>query len=304
MREYQLDLLKTATHCGFSDESKYNVGRYRAISLVSMHASFFDSFMELLQRILEESGVTELKWHDLASAKMRFAVIKALDCTLECAESGQLRVDTLIWDVQDARHNVLKRDDLQNFQRMYYHLLNNVIIRKWGELGHWIVYPDQSAVNWEELEMVMQNQIKKMEDQKRIEDPYGILGMGYLEISPTISHECPIVQIADLFAGLGVHSRESIHKHVSYYIARKGRKCRYLPARTIETVQDIISSLSRSDRERCYTLNHVFTRCKEKKWGIHLLRSDGLKTSDRTCPINFWHYIPQNRRDKAPVKPS
>ena len=302
MNPYQRDLLKAATHCGFCDESKYNVGRFRAVSIVSMQVSLFQDYMESLQQILNESEVSELKWHELASAKMRFAVIKALDYTIECADSGKLRVDTLIWDVQDTRHRVLKRDDLQNLQRMYYHLLNNVIIKKWGELGHWIVYPDQSAVNWEELETVMQNQIKKMENQKRVEDPFGILGMGFLEISPTISHECPIVQIADLFAGLGVHSRESIHKHVSYYIARKGRKCRYLPSHTIETVRDIISSLSRSDRERCYTLNHVFAQCKEKKWGIHLLRSEGLKTSDPTCPINFWQYIPQSRRDKAPVK--
>jgi hypothetical protein len=302
MNEYQSGLLKTASYCGFCDESQYNVGRFRAISMVSMDTSFFPSYADTLQEILDESGISELKWHDLASAKMRFAAIKSLDCTLDRAESGKLRVDTLIWDVQDTRHCVLKRDDIQNLQRMYYHLLNNVLVKKWGELGHWIVFPDHSSINWLELETVMQNQIKKMEDRKRIDDPYGINGMGFLELSPIDSLDCPIVQVADLFAGLGVHSRESFHKHESYYIVRRGRRCRYLPSRTIESVQDIVSSLSRSDRERCSTLSHLFSQCKAKKWGIHLLRSQGLKTSDPTCPINFWHYIPQSGSDRAPVR--
>lgn len=303
MKQHQIELLRSGTHCGFCDESGYNVGRYRAVSMVSMRASFFPEFNDSLQRILDDSDVTELKWYELTSAKMRFAAIKALDYTLDNAEAVKIRVDTLIWDIQDTRHTVLRRDDLQNLQRMYYHLLNNVVIKKWGELGYWIVFPDEHpATNWEELETVLQNQIKKMEDQKREDDPYGILGMGFLKISQIESHECPIVQVADLFAGLGVHSRDSIVKHVSYHILRMGRKCRFLSKRTMDKIEETVSALSRSDRERCYTLSHLFTICKEKKWGIHLMRTRGLKTTDRTCPINFWHYTPQCEEDKAPTK--
>lgn len=303
MKEPHSELLKSGTHCGFCDESKYNVGRYRAVSMVSMRASFFPEFDNSLENILNESDIAELKWYALTSAKMRFAAIKALDYTLDSAEAGKIRVDTLIWDTEDTRHKILKRDDLLNLQIMYYHLFLNVIIKKWDEPGVWIIFPDeQSATNWTELGDILEKGIRKEERQIIAKDPDFILFKGLIGISQIRSHECTAVQVADLFAGLGIHSHESIRKHISFYVFKKWRKCRRIPDRLKKQAKSILRSFSRSDRERCRTLLHFHTQCRKKRWGVHLLRTHGLKTTMRECPINFWFYMPQSPKDKAPVK--
>lgn len=303
MQPDDLALIDSGSHCGFCDESSYNVGQYRGIAIVNMPITFFLEYYEKIHQILEESKVTELKWYELSSAQMRFAALRVIEYTLVCAKEGKLRVDVLTWDTHDSRHKILGRDDLLNLAKMYYHLINNVIIRKWGEPGYWTVFPDeQSAIDWQELETILQRRITQVESQKREKDSEAILFIGLEKISPVKSHECPPVQVADLFAGLGVHSRESIGKHVSYFVARNRKKCHRIPERTKSRIQAIMEGLSRSDKERCHILDKLFSQCKENGWGVHLLRTHGLKTTNPSCPINFWHYTPQSELDKAPTK--
>jgi len=268
-----------------------------------MQVSFFPEYNATIQKILEESGVTELKWYELSSAKMRFAALKVIEYTLTSAKEGKLRVDVLTWDTYDSRHKIRGRDDLLNLAKMYYHLLNNVIIRKWGEPGFWTVFPDeQSAIDWQELELILQRRIMQVENQRKEKDPDNILFIGLEKISQVISNECPPVQVADLFAGIGVHSRESIGKHASFFMVRKRKDCRRISEQLRSQLQKTVDKLSRSDRERCHILDKLFSQCKANGWGVHLLRTYGLKTTNPTCPINFWHYTPQSDLDKAPTK--
>ena len=166
-------------------------------------------------------------------------------------------------------------------------MLNNIIIRKWGEPGYWTVFPDeQSAIDWQELELILQRKIKQIENQRKENDPDAFLFLGLEKISQIV----------------GVHSRESIGKHVSFFMARNRKDCRRISENLRSQIQRIVDTLSRSDRERCHILDHLFSICKGNGWSVHLLRTEGLKTTDPTCPINFWHYTPQSDLDKAPVK--
>jgi hypothetical protein len=303
MRAVDLATLKTGTHCGFCDESSYNVGRYRGVALVSMPVKCFPEYSETIQTLLERSNVSELKWYELSSARMRFAARDVISYTLDYAKCGKLRVDVLTWDTYDNRHSVPKRDDLLNLAKMHYHLLNNVIIRRWGEPGYWTLFPDeQSAIDWDELERILQNRIQQVGGQRKEKNLDDVFFLGLEKISQIQSHECPPVQVADLFAGLGVHSRESIRKHVSFFVVRNRKSCRRISDPTKKRIQEIVEGLSRSDRERCHILDFLFSQSKKNSWGIHLLRTHGLRTTDPTCPINFWHYTPQSDKDKAPTK--
>jgi hypothetical protein len=268
-----------------------------------MGVPFFPEYYENISRILGESEVTELKWHILSSAKKRFAALKIIEYTIDCAKIGKLRVDVLIWDTYDSRHKIPRRDDLINLEKMYYKLLKNVTTRRWGDFCFWAVFPDeQSAIDWIELETITDRGIIK-EQRRRAEISRGDTPILKLEkIVQVKSHECPPVQVADLFAGLGVHSRKSIREHVSFFMARHRKSCRHLSDRHTTRINEILKGLSRRDKERCEILEQLFLQCKANNWGIHLLRTKGLKTTNPSCPINFWHYTPQSELDTAPTK--
>jgi len=119
------------SHVGFSDESYWNIGRYRSLGLVTTSVDLHASLENELLCLLEKSEVREFKWKKLDGAKERFAAIKMCEFAIENALARKLRVDVLIWDIQDSRHNVPGRDDIANLQRMYYHLFRNVLRARW-----------------------------------------------------------------------------------------------------------------------------------------------------------------------------
>jgi len=289
------------THLGFCDESNYNTGRYRAVSLVSTLDSFFPEYNRTLQTILEQSNVAELKWAELSSARMRHAVIKSIDYSLRCAYNGELRIDTLCWDIQDSRHTIMGRDDITNLSKMIYHLINNVITRRWGESGFWTIFTDeQQAIDWKELETILRNRIRSLEKQKQKEDPDETLHLYLNKINQVESHNCRPVQIADIFAGMGWHSRKFYRKHIFYYIVQNS--CTLLGEKALKTGTDIVNSLSSGERERCHIIYYLLNTCKKNRWGVHILRTNGLRTTNLHSPINFWQYTPQSEHDKAPIK--
>lgn len=121
----------TVTHVGFSDESNWNTGRFRSLGLVTAPLEYLDGLARELRHLLEESDMAEFKWKKLDGAKERFTAQKMCKFTVDKACAMQLRVDVLVWDIQDSRHSVHGRDDIANLQRMYYHLFRNVLRARW-----------------------------------------------------------------------------------------------------------------------------------------------------------------------------
>ena len=115
------------SHSAFSDESYYGSSRYRSIALVSLERIHVDSIVSELNKLLSESGMSEFKWSDLGGARERFAAIKLIDKSIELSLSGKMRIDVLIWDIEDSRHSIRQRDDQANLQRMYFHLFDSTI---------------------------------------------------------------------------------------------------------------------------------------------------------------------------------
>lgn len=61
------------THVGFSDESHWNIGRFRALGLVTLPVQYLRDFNEELREELRKSGIQEFEWKKLRRAKERFA---------------------------------------------------------------------------------------------------------------------------------------------------------------------------------------------------------------------------------------
>lgn len=291
--------MKTAivSHVAYSDESYHNRGRYRSIAVVTLEAGRSESFDGVLCDLLRDCQVNEFKFQKLRQARYRFAAQKIADFVVERALCGALRVDAVIWDIEDSRHKILGRDDVANLQRMYYHLLKNALGR-WPGDNSWALYPDRnSALNWEVVSDYLG--IAGAALSSSIQEPTLFrdrLGQEFCieEIQEADSKGNPLCQVADLLAGMSVFSRQRFTAYRCWKDQQR-RQLRLFP-------DDTAVSLSNSDEERCRVLEYLNASCKEHKLGVSLKTRQGLWTPDPTNPINFWFYEPQHPEDEAPKR--
>lgn len=288
------------THVGFSDESNWNVGRFRSISLVTTSLVHLNELEERLKALLSESGVSEFKWTKLRGARERFAAQKMCNFAIEKACARQLRVDVLIWDIQDSRHNIVGRDDIANLQRMYYHLFRNVLRLRWPNDVVWRLYPDEhTAMDWQKVEDFLEIASARAEIESSLSEPGHFRirlksDFGIEEIAPARSAEHPLLQLADLFAGMAVFSREKFNAYQTWSEIQSPQ------SRSWEDGSD--SNPSGRDKERFEVLKAFDEACKKRKLGVSLKKRRGLWTPKPENPLNFWMYEPQHPEDKAPVR--
>lgn len=212
-----------------------------------------------------------------------------------------MRLDVLTWDTQDCRHAIYMRDDISNLQRMYYHLFKNVLRARWPEGSVWGMYPDrQDSVNWSEVARHLDDDSVSLEifDKDLLRpDRLGFrlrTDFNIQEIVPVTS-DSRFVQVADLFAGLAVFSRENREDYTLWKDETS------LQESIFEEKRDPIKR-SNSRICRLEVLDEFYCGCKEKKLGVSLNSSNGLRTYAPNNWINFWWYTPQHPEDKAPTK--
>jgi len=293
----------TVTHVGFADESQWNTGRFRSLALVTCPIAAREALESEVIRLLADSNVTEFKWKDVAGARERFAAEKLCGFAVSRAIAGQLRVDELGWDIEDSRHKVAKRDDIANLERMYYHLLRNVMRRRWPNNAVWCLHPDEhTALDWETLQDCLEGVGSRIELEctlftggnfrLRLRREFGVE-----EIRPVPSGTHPLLQVADLFAGLAVFSRQKYNDYQKWK-GETGAQTSLFDRR-----QGTFDP-SRRMRQRSQILSKFDQICKSRKLGVSLKTRAGLWTPNPNSPINFWMYEPQQSEDKAPQKGS
>ena len=287
------------THCGFSDESSWNKGRYRSISLVTGMVGALKAMENALDDVLNESNIKELKWKDTKSAKKVQAAIQMLPIVADCAASQKCRVDTLIWDAKDTRHDVRGRDDQQNLGRMYYHLSLNVLQKKWPSDATWMILPDEHhQINWGELEQCLDAVSVKPSQSSQASFP-DVRGLGYRKfniekIKPVQSQKYRLTQLADFFAGVSVFSWNNHEDFRSWENEQPGQQSLF---------GEMQCSASKNSRERFRVLQELIKVCCQRKFALST-KPGGLKTPVRGAKtqINFWFYQPQGDYDKAPTR--
>jgi hypothetical protein len=291
-----------ATHIAYSDESYQTASRYRSIAVVTLRATDESAITQSFVEILQGSGISEFKWEKLRQARERFAALKMLDKTIDLAIQKRLRVDVLIWDTHDSRHQVPGRDDVANLQRMYYHLFRNVLQYRWPSESTWRLYPDENtALKWATVQDFLdaagtgfriEGNLFEGGFRLRLERDFSVL-----EIVETCSAKTPLCQLADLFAGLGAYSHSAYEKYESWLRIQSGQMTLNLGLGNGEV------KLSNRDRERCKVMKYLDDQCKKHKLGVGLKSSRGFRTyNPKRSPVNFWLYEPQHPDDKAPVR--
>ncbi len=280
-------------YVAFSDESRNTASRYRSIAAVSLPVSEAAEARHALTRLISDSKCSEFKWSKLGNAKYRFCALKLLDYFLDHMLVAGARVDVLIWDTQDSRHNVRGRDDVKNFERMYFHLHKNVMLHR-GRGALWHLRPDERlGIDWETVVDCLQATGKWPKHLEGLfeSDPRSFHIKTFREVK---SHAEPLCQLADLFAGMAPFSRENAHV-MGYWLERESGQIAMFEG-------DNPPKVSNSDKERFPVIGYLHNRCRKLNLGVSLQAKGYLVTHNPRNPINFWHYEPQHEMDRAPTR--
>lgn len=293
------------THIAFSDESNWNKGRFRSICVLSLPIIELDGFEKIIDNVLDEFHIIEFKWNHFDNSKYRKCATNIIDHVIEYAITGKLRVDTLIWDIYDSRHSVQGRDDEKNLQIMYYHLLDNIIKKRWPQNAIWYLCPDEhDNISWDSIyDALIRTSISIgiLDPSIELGNPIDFSKISIIntifkiiKIEPCKSHEKAIIQVTDLFAGMACYSKISFKTYETWNKITSSQNTLFPEERTI--------TLTGSQKERFPVIKYLREKCRIHKLYVSLDHSGALKTFDPKYPINFWWYEPQHELDKAPLK--
>ena len=291
------------THVSFSDESHWNEGHYRSICLVSLNKDYMKCLDDELHSIIDRAGINEFKWTNLKSRPYASFAKEICDFAIRSAVRKRLRIDVLIWDMTDSRHSDVQVDGARNLGIMYYHLFGNVLRRRWPDDTFWALYPDRNRqIDWETIEECLGQVSTQMDFQSpSLFDHKGSIGLlrefGLARVCPVESQDQPLLQLADLFAGLSVFSHKEYLGYVEWQKANPQRPL-------LLQLEDNPSAapLTNRLRSRFSVLQYFDSQCKSNKLGVSLKTQQGLRTPDPSNPMNFWMYQPQHLADRAPHK--
>ncbi len=291
---------KRFTHFAFADEHNHDSGsgQYGSIALITMKREAYKGVSEQIEKSIIDAGVkkTEFKWTNTKRTNHQKAAKNIIECAVKLSLQRYIRIDVILWDYEDARHDIENRDNIKNFHIMYYNLLKYVLGKCWQAGSNWLLYPDQtSCVKWDRIQDV--TNAKKMIatdptffDLSKILQSYHIV-----QIKQVSSASSPVNQAADLFAGLVAYSRNSYHVYQDIKEQEYGKSL--FQDGGNEENKDI-------DKKRCEIIDQLLKHKKKQKLGISFKNTKGLRSMNPKpeYPINFWWYNPQHKNDKAPVK--
>lgn len=282
-------------HLAFSDDSGHEDGRYNSLSLVTFPLEHEVELRYELKALFVSSGISnEFKWRDVRSARHKFAAEKLHAFIFKHLD--KIRIDVLIWDMEDTRHkDVFGRDDKANIGRMYYHLVQNTLSRRWGNVSSWLWKPDkQSSMDWRTLAKCLVGKKHRLAaDLFGInEDDFTKLKLKMIKVVESCREI--FVQVADYFAGLGAYSYGHFGKYEQWTITQGGQISLFKDTK-------IIKNWSHREKIRFPLIDSFDKDCKSRILTVGLNSTKGFQTHDPSKPINFWLYKPQHILDKAPL---
>lgn len=282
------------SHIAFSDEAYINDKkeiRFRSIALVTSSYEDYKNLAYELENIITKYTLHEHKWSKLNN-NIGKEFINFLFNNLD-----KIRIDVLIYDMKDSRHNIIGIDKIKNLQILYYHLLNNVLKNRWINEASWNWYPDENnSIKWKELN----NYLRKSSWSNNLNFLNISIPISFYKyynikhIVPSQSHLHSFIQLADFFAGIAAYSYNSFEKIKIIYEEN---------AKQMDIFDYLnTSQISNNDKKRIQLVLDIYNNSKKMKLQISLFSSKGFKSHDCESNLNFWLYEPQGDYDKAPTK--
>lgn len=288
-------------YAAYSDKSGTFTRRFQSIALVTGKTDALDELSKLLTHVLAQKQVAEVKFELVRThAPMLEAAYAFLEClVIQFANVNKARLNVLTWDTQDARHTISGRDDIANLERMYYKMFMHVA-RQWQVRSTWKFFPDENShIDWSEFIRILNSAplTRHRKNPSLFPETQVYQSLKVAEAHPLDSLKEPLIQVADLLAGIARFSREEGAQCVTW-LDTWGNKlqprlpnlcCEEDPNEPIKTKQNRFWLLGEFDR-----------MCKKCKMGVSLREKKCLWTPNGSNSINFWNYEPQHEYDQAP----
>lgn len=285
----------------FSDESGYcGKDRFGSIAVISGPKSITTTLNDELKAILHKYNKKEVKFAGIGgNSEFMNATKECLASGIDHCKHGKIKIYVLVWDKHDSRHDIQGRDDIENLKYMYYKILKETK-SDWIGVENWEFFPDElTSVDWNK-DVVPYIERTNL-DKKRNNDEETLFGVlknirfsNVRKCSELESCECPILQLADLFAGIIRLSFEKSEKFCSWY---------YDKINGSSLFNELIP-LSKSEIAKFEAMYHFKKLCDHYSMGLNLSDDKHFKVFNKRCGLWIWFYKPQGDYDKAPTKKS
>lgn len=283
-----------ADYLGFADESGDGSDRFRSLCLVTLPVARVDSVRRRIADCVGASGRDEFKWKKLSSARVQQTGNAIIDSVmLSIAE--ELAVHVIIWDTHDRRHRVKGRDDGANRERMFFHLAHAAFRQR--PPGVWEVFPDSGGdTDWDTIRRCLdaKGSWPAVLDLPLLRERVAEQLYQIRRIECVDSRREPLVQVADLFAGLGAYSRTMAEEFLGWYRWSTGQGSLFEPPEE--------PALSNRERHRFPVIDRLGQLARRARLGVSLRSKGYLLTHDPDRALSFWHYTPQHELDWAPTR--
>jgi hypothetical protein len=254
-----------------------------------------------LINVLNDKRLKEIKFEEVRGHRPKIEAASSFyNLAIDYGAKRKIRIDVLTWDLQDSRHTVVRRDDIANLHRMYYKVLTNLSLR-W-RINEWKLIPDEnSAIDWREIRDFL-NKTRfnrpKPELLRLFESSEEYKFFIFHSVVPRCSHKEPLIQLADLFAGIASFSRDKGSSFIRWLDSEESKHQLVL----FDREEDVPEDLSKGDLVRFHLMKAFRENCIRNKLGVSISTKCYLHTFKPENPINFWNYEPQHEMDKAPIK--
>lgn len=284
----------------YSDES--GSGHFRSIGTVSGPRVYLEKLRQQLRSHLCTCRTSSIEFKKISGdSRHEQAAIRFLCAGVEYTQAGLLRIDVLTWNLRDARHTILRRDDQKNLQLMYYKILKWVKQRWKGTTLLWEFFPDQnSAVDWKDFIAYLEK-TNLSKGVPYLKDLFGVLqNTAFPAITchaESVSGREPLIQLADLFTGFAAFSCAKGPAYASWSLSRTSQPALF--TNDVDSLCDTSHGLA--SKYRC--MDALLKHCRASRMGVSFKTCTHLWTPKPSNPLNFWLYEPQGEFDKAPTKP-
>jgi hypothetical protein len=291
--------MNTKRHLIFSDESGYDGdNRYGCLAKISGTFEATKELNSIVKAHLGEISKDELKFAKIKSQNHIALAKSYLDASIKMIASGAIKLHVLLWDKHDSRHDIKGRDDMENLKRMYYHNLKQ-LQKHWNLDTNWEFYPDEfSAINWKEeiVPFIENTNLRKVpHGQSKLFDHLdSSLYSTFSKVREADSKELPIIQVADLYAGLIRTSRQE-SKYFQHWLSTHSVKEQLS---LFQSEQKISNSLI----PKFQVMKYFKEEASRYSLGVNFSENKYFQTFGKQTNISIWHYKPQGDYDKAPVK--
>lgn len=286
-------------HLIFSDESGWEKdNRYGSLAKISGTYENTKELNNQLKDILKFHKRTEIKFKGIKGHDSKIIAYDFYKTSFDFLIKSKIKIHVLVWDKHDERHNVKGRSDIENLKRMYYHNLK-VLKNHWRVDTNWSFYPDEfTAIDWKnDVVKYLTNMTLVSKDHHQYDffNEIKEIRIKYNNVKELKSDMYPIVQLADLFAGIIRTSRLQSNDFMSWFLTKENENQFSL----FDKPKQIIISKNLQPK---FELMYDFKKLADRyKLGMSLNTDKYFKTYNCKKNIFIWHYSPQGEYDKAPT---